>query len=130
MDAVHPSSSSPFPHPPGTLRSSFLLAARFWERRRVLYNLVLTVVAVFWVLCTWPHFRPAFNLMDLGRLAILAVLANLCYSTAYAVELPLQRSTSTAHWRSWRTGLWVAGTLFAVLLESYWILDEIYPDFH
>jgi hypothetical protein len=26
-----------------------------------------------------------------------------------------------------RWGLWVIGTLFAVLLANYWIVDEIYP---
>jgi hypothetical protein len=33
-------------------------------------------------------------------------------------------------WRRRRWILWLIGTLFAIVLASYWIVDEIYPDFH
>jgi len=56
---------------------------------------------------------------------VLAALANLCYCAVYLVELPLQAS---AAWRKWRWSVWVGGTLLALFIECYWILDEIYPD--
>ena len=37
-------------------------AARFWEPRRLLYNTVLTAVALYWIHASWPHFRPAIAL--------------------------------------------------------------------
>jgi hypothetical protein len=107
-------------------------AARFWEPRRLIYNLILTAVAVFWVVKTWPHFRPAFRLHALLKLTVLALLANVCYSVAYVIDIARQQSApvagggaapSRARW-----GLWVIGTLLAMLVESYWIMDEIYPD--
>jgi hypothetical protein len=110
-------------------------ALRFWEPRRLAYNGLLTLVALGWLAFTWPHFRPAVNLMwvPLGEqhpllvlLAILALAANMCYTAAYLVDIPLQASFS-APWRRWRWVLWLAGMLFAVLLENYWIADEIYP---
>ena len=113
-------------------RGSLAEAARFWEPRRVIYNLILTAVAVFWVVKTWPHFRPAMRLDALLKLTVLALLANLCYSAAYVVDIAIQQSglgagggaaRSRARW-----GLWAAGTLLAMFVESYWILDEIYPD--
>ena len=58
---------------------------------------------------------------------ILAVLANVCYSTAYLVDFTMQASTLAAGWRRWRGLLWLAGTLFALLIAMYWIGDEIYP---
>lgn len=110
-----------------SLRSGMLGAARFWEPRRVLYNLILTAVVIAWLAVSWPHFRPAFHLYALARLLILALLANVCYSAAYFVDIPVQWFLRTGVWGWWRWALWLAGTLFAVLLANYWIADEIYP---
>lgn len=109
-------------------------AVRYWESRRLLYNFLLTVVAVAWVAFTWPHFR-SFRLMEIPPgdthpalmiLIILAFLANVCYTVAYIVDVPLQ-ITFAATWRRRRWILLLVGTLFAILLENYWIADEIYP---
>src|SRR5260370_25761676 len=118
--------------PVGGRGGSFAEAARFWEPRRVIYNLILTAVAVFWVVKTWPHFRPAMRLDALLKLTVLALLANLCYCAAYVVDIAMQQSgpgaggdaaRSRARW-----GLWAGGTLLAMFLERYWMLEEIYPD--
>ena len=102
-------------------------AVRYWERRRPVYNLFLAAVAVGWVALTWPHFRVAMTLQSLGQVAILALLANLCYCAAYLVDLPFAWSLSDTASRWLRSALWVAGTVFAILFENYWIADEIYP---
>ncbi len=78
--------------PTGGRRGSLAEAARFWEPRRVIYNLILTAVAVFWVVKTWPHFRPAMRLDALLKLTVLALLANLCYCAAYVVDIAMQQS--------------------------------------
>ena len=103
-------------------------AARFWEPRRIVYNLLLTGFVAAWVIVSWPHFRPAFRLQGLVFLVVMALLANLCYSAAYLVELPLQSSVQSAAWsRRVRWSVWVLGTLLAILFENYWIADEVYP---
>ena len=104
-------------------------AIRYWEPRRILYNLALVAVAAFVVVRTWPHFRPAFKLGNIPRVAILAALANGCYCAAYVVELIAGEAVSREVWRRWRWILFVAGTLFAMFIALYWIEDEIYPDF-
>lgn len=106
---------------------------RYWETRRILYNALLTAVAISWVVFTWPHFRsvqlfgtpsgethPVFLI-----LVVLGFLANVCYCAAYLVDIPLQLTFAT--WRKYRWALLLIGILFAFLLENYWIADEIYP---
>jgi len=102
-------------------------AARFWEPRRLLYNLLLFVVVMIWVVRTWPHFRPAMNLEALGIMTVLALLANLCYCAAYLAEILIQNATTSAARNRQRWAIWLVGTLLAILFENYWIADEIYP---
>jgi hypothetical protein len=100
---------------------------RYWELRRIGYNLALALLVVWWVVRTWPHFAPVMTLGSLGRLLVFALIANVCYSTAYVVDFAVQAAMPGPGWRSWRWLLWVAGTLFALLFATYWIGDEIYP---
>jgi hypothetical protein len=100
---------------------------RYWEPRRIWYNFALIALAGAWVLFTWPHFQHALTLRHCLELLALAALANLCYSAAYIVDIPLQQSSFNVTWRQWRWALWLLGTLFALLIAYYWIADEIYP---
>jgi len=102
-------------------------AARFWEPRRLVYNLLLFGVVMIWLVKTWPHFRPAMTLESLGIMTVLALLANACYCAAYLAEILIQNASSSASWNRQRWAIWVVGTLLAILFENYWIADEIYP---
>lgn len=116
-------------------------ATHFWERGRLFYNGILTAVVLIWIILTWPHFRPAFTLGSLEAMLALALMANLCYSAAYIVDIPLQHvlygtrgspliaysAKSELFLRRFRRTLWTLGMLFGILLENYWIADEIYP---
>ena len=103
---------------------------RYWELRRIPYNLALLLLCVWWVVRTWPHFEPAMTFSNLGRMVILAVIANVLYSSAYLVDFTMHASSYAPAWRRWRWVLWLLGTLFALLVTTYWIGDEIYPDVH
>lgn len=113
--------------PSGPFRGFLPDAIRFWEPRRLVYNFVLAAVVMVWLVASWPHFRPAFTLQSLLLLAILALLANVCYCAAYFVDIPMQGLSVGDALRRLRWGLWLTGTLFAVIFENYWIADEIYP---
>jgi hypothetical protein len=128
MEAAHSKQSQSLANSP--TGPVFLNAIRFWELRRLFYNLALTAAAIFWLVATWPHFRPALTLHSLFLLSILALMANGCYCAAYLVDIPMQLSEFGAAWKRRRWILWLVGTLFALLIANYWIADEIYPDFH
>ena len=102
-------------------------AVRFWEPRRLLYNAVLGVFVVVWLAGTWPHFRSVFVLSSLPRLAVLALIANVLYCAAYLIDGPIRHSASGAARDRRLWGLWCIGTLLAIAVENYWIVDEIYP---
>ena len=111
------------------MQSAFAQAARFWEPLRILYNLVLVGVVFAWVTATWPHFQPALKWSSLLPMSVLALIANVLYCAAYLVDLPLQHASRKLLGLG-RWILWTAGMLFAMVLSSYWIVDEIYPDIH
>ncbi len=113
--------------PSGPFRGFLADAIRFWEPRRLVYNLILALVVVVWIVASWPHFRPMFTLHSLLLLGILALLANACYCAAYFVDIPMQGLSVGTTLRRQRWGLWLIGTLIAILLANYWIADEIYP---
>jgi hypothetical protein len=107
----------------GTLRG----AAAWWEPRRLPYNVVLGVIFAALLARTWARISPELTGPNILRLCVLALLANLCYSAAYLVDLPLQAVASGLARARWRWAVWTAGTLFSMLLEAYWYLDEILP---
>jgi hypothetical protein len=128
METAHPTHSQSLSKlPSDPFRALLADAIRFWEPRRLVYNFVLASVVVIWLVATWPHFRVAFTLSSLLLLAVLALLANVCYCAAYFVDIPMQRSSFGTVWRRRRWGLWLLGTLLAIVLANYWIVDEIYP---
>ncbi|HUD72625.1 MAG TPA: hypothetical protein VMQ62_11755, partial [Dongiaceae bacterium] len=65
-------------------------AIGYWERRRLVYNLVLAAIAVAWGVVTWPLFRAALTPKHLLTLVVLALCANACYGAAYLIDIPMQ----------------------------------------
>ena len=91
METALPTPSQDFgKSPSGPFRRLLTDAMRFWEPRRLVYNLILAVVVMVWLVASWPHFRPAFTRQSLLLLAVLGLLSNACYFAAYLVDLPMQ----------------------------------------
>ena len=128
METALPTQSQGFgKSPSGPFRTLLIDAVRFWEPRRLIYNLILVVVVVVWLVASWPHFRPVFTLNSLLLLSILALIANAFYCAAYFVDIAMQSLSAGSSLKRQRWALWIIGTLFAILLTNYWIADEIYP---
>ena len=97
-------------------------AVRYWERRRVIYNLALVLPALLgfgftgnfnWVGDSHPihysYLAPWF--------ALSAVGANICYSFAYCLEFLFGSDDPTSRWlRFGRTSAFMGGVLFAMFL--------------
>jgi uncharacterized membrane protein YsdA (DUF1294 family) len=127
MIARQPASASPATSAPPPLKEVLTDAIRYWEPRRIGYNAVLAAIVLGWIVFTWPHFRGAITLRLLAALLVLAVLANVCYCAAYAIDIPVQYSAFREAWRRRRRVLWLLGVIFAAALAYYWVADEIYP---
>lgn len=109
---------------PVELRSILDDTLRYWELRRIPYNLVLVAVVVVWAVVTrsqihWPPWGLGLALF------VLAALANVLYSVAYCVDILIQRSSFGDLWRRRRWILWLAGMLLAVALANVWIIGQI-----
>lgn len=108
-----------------TVREVLTDALRYWEPLRIAYNAVLVLVVLGSVIQAWSRSRPVVSLQGLLFLFVLAVLANVCYTAAYVVDVPVQLSGFRDSWKKWRWLLWIVGTLFAVVLAFYWMGDEV-----
>src|SRR5689334_13589853 len=87
-------------------------ALRYWEPRRLVYNAALACVVIAHYVQALPASREKLSFDLLLGLFILAVLANVAYSTAYAVDLFVQFSGLDAAWRRGRVLLLIVGTAF------------------
>lgn len=104
------------------LREAITNALRYWEPRRLVFNLVLTGVVLAYFAAAWPQSREAVTLNGVLVFFILAVLANVCYCAAYLGDILVQFSGFSDLWRRWRWGLFVLGTAFAAAITRFFAL--------
>jgi hypothetical protein len=97
-------------------------ALRFWEWRRLFYNLALAAVVLLDFARMFPVARRALDVHAVLMLFVLAVLANAAYCAAYLVELLVQHSEFREPWRRWRFALWLLGTTFAAVLAHFFAI--------
>jgi hypothetical protein len=104
--------------------SAFRKAAiRYWERRRIIYNLALIPPAFFgWIVCAGVS-AAVGDRQSLGSGSVLnlfvisAIGANICYSFAYALEFLIGHNGSKTWWLRWgRTVALLLGILLGMFL--------------
>ena len=94
-------------------------AIRFWEIRRIFYNLWLAVVVLTYFFIYWPGSKSLVQLDALSSLFILAVLANIAYCAAYPVDVFVQMSGVREIRGKVRWVLYVVGMIFAGILTRW-----------
>ena len=101
-----------------SIRAIVTDAIRYWERGRIVYNIVLAGVTMIVFAVGWVEGQadPYLLFAAMPSLIILAVLANLAYCAAYAVDITVQYSEFRAPWLRYRWILFVVGLLFAAML--------------
>jgi hypothetical protein len=98
-------------------------ALRYWEPRRLVYNLALAAVVAGHVVANWPHSREVITLNLLLGLFFLAVLANVCYCLVYAIDLFVQFSGLRSFWVKARIVILAIGTAFAAVIAHFFSIN-------
>ena len=107
---------------PETLRDFATDALRYWEPRRIAYNLLLAAVVLWYFAAAWPESGRALSLNGVLGVFILAVLANVAYCAAYLADLFLQFSHYRERRGRWRLVLTLIGFAFAAALTRFFAL--------
>ncbi len=97
-------------------------ALRYWEPRRLLSNAVLLAVVCVHFYAAWPDAKAILARDPLFLFFLLAVLANIAYCAAYAVDLYVQFSGLRVASARWRCSLLVMGTAFAAVIAHFFTL--------
>lgn len=107
--------------PPNHYKQLVIDSVQYWERMRIVYNLVLMTLAI----TCWGAEMLSGRAIDLiGGMVVLlmfAVPANVCFCAAYPVDLGLQLTPLRDSWRRWRWLLFLCGTLLASAV-AVWVL--------
>lgn len=93
-------------------------AIRYWEHKRVVYNLVLVIVVLVYFGAGFPASKRSPTLatgllLILLVVILLAVLANVAIALAYGADVFAQMSRFRKRWRAHRAILLVTGLVFA-----------------
>jgi hypothetical protein len=94
-------------------------AIRYWEPRRVIYNLALVAVVVAYFAAGYPASKQNLTTDSILVLFLLAVVANVAYCAAYIVDIFAQMSGFRELWRSARWILFAVGLTFAAILTRF-----------
>src|SRR3954470_16338752 len=94
-------------------------ALKYWEPKRIIYNAVLAVVVLGHVWLGRPSARDGLSTDVFLQFFFLAVVANICYCAAYAVDLFVQFSGLRDSWAKGRPALLVVGTAFAAVIAHF-----------
>ena len=93
---------------------------RCGEPRRIVYNAILALVVAGSVFYYHPPLA-ALGWQPVMGLLFAAVLANVLYCAAYAVDFLLQQSDYQAVWRRYR---WLLGTAGTALAAGIFLFHE------
>ena len=113
-----------------TLRDYATDAIRWWEPKRIAYNVALIAVVGACFLVRLPVSKQTLTPDALLFLFELAVLANVAYCAAYVVDVFVQMSGFREQWWAYRWMLFLIGMSFAAILARFWALGMFHPGLH
>jgi hypothetical protein len=95
-------------------------AIRYWEPRRILYNLLLAAIVAIHFVKGLPLSKNVAQFNAVLLLFVLAVLANVAYCAAYVPDVFAQMSSLRDSWLRYRWAVFVVGLAFAGILAHFW----------
>jgi hypothetical protein len=93
---------------------------KWWEPRRILYNLGLAAVVLLHFTLGYPQTRSILKLDQLLFFFMLAVLANIAYCAAYLCDIFVQMSDLQSFLPKARWAVFGVGVAFALVLAHFW----------
>lgn len=112
-----------------TFRDSVTAAIRYWEPRRLTYNIVLAGIVLVYFGLNYATSRSKFSLDLALLLFLLAVLANVAYCAAYPVDIFVSASGYRERWIKYRWIIFVIGLLFAGTITRFFALGMFRPGY-
>jgi len=97
-------------------------AIRYWEPRRIVYNVVVVAVVVIYYVIAPPGPRQALTANSILLIFPWVVLANVAYCAAHVAEVFAQTSNFRDRWMSVRWIVFVVGTALAGVLTRFFSL--------
>ncbi len=94
-------------------------ALRYWELRRLAYNLLLALIVAGHFVAAWPASKSSLTFDGALGLFLLAVLANVAYSAVYVADVFIQLSGFRDSRARWRWVLLIVGFAFAGALTHF-----------
>jgi hypothetical protein len=105
-------------------------ALRYWEPRRILYNLLLAAIVIVHFVSGLPSAKTVLQFNFVLLVFVLAVIANVAYCAAYLPDVFAQISSLRDVWLRYRWALFVVGLAFAAVLTHFWSLAAFDPNAH
>ena len=87
---------------------------------------IVLVVVVIHFIVSWQDAKPLLAPESLLRFFALAVLANVAYCAAYAVDIFVQYSALRASRAKWRWLVLILGTAFGAVIAHFMMSDFIH----
>lgn len=109
------------------VREAVSEALTYWEPRRIVYNAVLAFIVLAYFAINWPYSRSVVTFNGVSVVFVLAVLANICYCTAYLGDVFVQVSGFRESWLKWRWVRLVIGTALAAVITRWFAIGFFTP---
>ena len=109
------------------LREYFTDAIRFWEPRRVIYNVVLAAIVIAYFAVGYPSSKTLLSIDFALGLFLLAVAANIAYCAAYLADVFVQASGFREVWLRSRWVLFAIGTAVAAIITRFMAMGMFQP---
>lgn len=105
-----------------SLKERLTDAIRYWEPRRILYNVFLAAIVVVYFVRGYPASKQALNFNEILLVFLMAVLANVAYCAAYVPDVVVQSSGLSETWRKYRWIVLAIGIVFAGIITRFFAM--------
>jgi hypothetical protein len=108
-------------------RESLSNAIRYWEKMRIVYNVVLLLVVAGCFAWNYSAVGSKLSVNVFLSMIFCAILLNVLYCAAYILDVLVQMTDFRELWTKFRWGLFAIGALFAAILTRFWSLSIFGP---